>query len=116
MADGRRMDWSLRRAQVEELVLRHERDGVAYKQLAIELKLPLPTLYAWTQRLKRERAEPSASASASRAGFVELQAAGGAHDSGFGGVELVLTSGLRIRLDASFHESTLKRLLMTLGA
>jgi hypothetical protein len=48
---------------------------------------------------------------------VELKAASGVQDAApGGGVELVLTSGLRIRVEASFHEPTLKRLLMTLGA
>jgi hypothetical protein len=117
MADGKRVDWSVRRSQVEELVQRHERERVTYKQLAIDAGLQLPTLYGWIQRLAREQAASSPSASALRPSFVELKAAGGVHDSGLGGgVELVLPSGLRIRVDASFHEPTLKRLLMTLGA
>jgi transposase-like protein len=119
MAHGKRVDWSTRRAQVEELVLRHERERITYQQLATEAGLKLPTLYTWIQRLRREKAAPSApsAVAGSRSSFIELNAAGGVGDSDLrGGVELVLPSGLRIRVDANFHEAMLQRLLATLGA
>jgi transposase-like protein len=118
MAYGKRVDWSTRRAQVEELVMRHERERITYKQLATESGLQLPTLYAWTRRLQRETAASAPSAvPGSRSSFIELNAAVGMHDSDLrGGVELVMPAGLRIRIDANFHEATVKRLLAMLGA
>jgi transposase-like protein len=119
MADGRRVKWSTRRGQVQELVLRHDRDGITYKQIARESGLPLPTLYAWIQRLQREQSVASSAAAMSgeRSRFIELSAAGGVHGSDHqGGIEVVMPSGVRVRVDANFHEPTLKRLLATLGA
>jgi transposase-like protein len=92
---------------------------VTYKQLATESGLQLPTLYAWIQRLQREKSAPSSPSAmpGQRSSFVELKTTGGGRDSALGGgVEIVLASGLRVRVEAGFHEATLTRVLATLGA
>jgi len=102
--------WSERRARVAELLARHEREQVTFKQLAIEAGIVLPTLYAWVQRLRREQRGPVAG---SARDFVELEASDGVRDAS--GIEIVLRSGLRVCIDADFHEPTLKRLLFVLA-
>lgn len=122
MADGKRVAWATRRVHVEELLRRHEQERLTFKQLAAESGIALPTLYSWVQQLRRERvsaAVPTAPAVGSRPRFVELASTPASLDGlAGGGLELVLESapGLRIRVDASFHERTLKRLLVALGA
>lgn len=119
MADAKRVEWAERRAQVAELVRRHEQEKVAFKQLAAEAGMQLPTLYAWAQRLRREQVPsdgPSAPPTRARPGFVELAGTGSERDARAGsGLEVVLASGLRIRVAASFEATTLRRLLVALG-
>ena len=115
MARGPRIAWSERRAQVDELLKRHELGKVSFKQLAHEAGYPLPTLYSWIQRLRREGEESAVANGDSRPRFVELAAAGNGEDSG-GGIELVLASGMRVQLASSFDGATLKRLLLLLSA
>ena len=77
MVRGPRVAWSDRRAEVGELLKRHELEKVSFKQLALASGLPLPTLYAWIQRLRRERNETAAAASGDPGPrFVELAAFG----------------------------------------
>ena len=114
MADRMRaVSWSQRRARVEELIARHEREKVSFKQIAAESGIVLPTLYSWIQRLRREQC--TTTTRSVQPGFVELGAAEVGGDEHSSGVELVLPSGLRVRLDASFHQPTLKRLLAALA-
>lgn len=115
MARGPRVAWSQRRAQVGELLKRHELLKVSFKQLALEAGFPLPTLYSWIQRLRREGDESEVVNGDPGPRFVELAASGQREERG-GGIELVLATGVRIRVEPSFHEATLKRLLLLLGA
>jgi len=119
MADEQRVPWTLRRSQVEEISLRHERDGISYEQLAAEAGVSLVRLYGWNRRLRRERRDllRRGKVEPKRKGFVEVKStvARTSAPNG-GGIELVLASGLRIRVERDFEEATLKRLLLLLGA
>jgi hypothetical protein len=118
MAEGRPASWATRRSQVEELVLRHEREGIPYKRLASESGLPITTLYSWNRRLRLEKRGLGRQGEllAERKGFVEVKSAAAVPKvPNDGGIELLLASGLRIRVERDFEEATLKRLLLALG-
>ena len=118
MAEGRPVPWTLRRPQVEELVRRFEREGISYRQLAAEAGMPVMSLYNWNRRLRREKRgrERRDEVRPERKGFVEVKSAVALPRAPRDGVvELVLASGLRIRVERNFEEATLKRLLLMLG-
>jgi transposase-like protein len=117
MEGGKRVAWLDRRSRVEELLRRHEVEKLPLKQIAMEAGIPMPTLYAWVRRLRREPTSAAKQARSERsAGFIELKAPGDSCDlPSATGIELSLRSGVCIRVAESFHEPTLKRLLVLLG-
>jgi len=117
MASGKRVAWLDRRSRVEELLRRHEVEKLTLKQVAMEAGIPMPTLYAWVRRLRREQTSSAKQTGSERsAGFIELKAPGDSCDvQSATGIELSFRSGVCIRVAESFHEPTLKRLLALLA-
>lgn len=117
MARRRRVAWSERRVQVADLVARHERDGRSYRELALAAGLPLPTVYVWLKRLRCEQVNGAGRSNAGRSSFVELASVATEPARRDGDdFEVVVPSGLRIRVGARFDAVALRRLLATLGA
>jgi len=118
MTRRKRVAWCERRLRVAELVAQHERDGRSYRELALAADLPLPAIYVWLKRLRREQAGDGARRRRGRTGFVELASVGTepGRDDDRDELEVVVRSGLRIRVGARFDAVALQRLLTTLGA
>jgi hypothetical protein len=103
------MRWRSREA-AEELVKEFEASGLSRKQFCEQRGLSLGTLDLYRKR--RRLAEGGAADPKGRLVRVKLspeRAQGGS------GLQLVLGSGLRVEVGASFDEETLKRLLAVIG-
>ncbi len=115
MAKRARVPWSVRRERVVALRSRHERSGRPVRELARDAGLPVAAIYGW---LKRLRQETSRDAAADRgAGFVELVTDSSMSAPSTGCMaEIVLESGVRIRVGEHFDTDAVRRLVVALSS
>lgn len=114
MAERARVPWSVRREQVAELMSRHEREGRPVRELAREAGLPVAAIYGWLKRFRQETARDAVADHG--AGFVELVAESSADSaSTVCMAEIVLGSGLRIRVGEHFDANAVRRLVAALS-
>jgi Transposase len=85
-------------------IAEQQRSGMSVKQFCKERGLTECSFYAWRKRLRNGQ-EPVRFALVEREAGVRQQAAAGA------GLELVLTSGARLRIATSVDSATLRRVL-----
>lgn len=123
MARASRTEWTKR-------VERWKDSGLSAREFAAETGINASSLNSWSWRLRAEERRgqeapmeiADALTGASAAGFVELPMAsvsrGVAHSSACSAdqLELVLASGVRIRVPMGFDEATLKRVVDVLGS
>lgn len=100
-----------RELDAREALDAHRADGGSLTAFARKSRLPLHRLRWWRKRLGRT--PTSAGASAPR--FLPVMLMGRPNsEPGYGGVEVVLTGGRRVRVDAQFDTPTLVRVVAAL--
>ena len=115
MAERARVPWSVRREQVADLRSRHERSGRPVRELARDAGLPVAAIYGWLKRLRQETLGDTAADRG--AGFVEFVADSSMSVPSTGWMaEVVLNSGLRIRVGERFDSDAVRRLVAALSS
>ena len=90
-----------------ERVAAHERSGLSVKQFCEQQKITEQTFYVWRKRLRNQ---PPMRFALVETGIARPQAPAEA------GLELVLTTGERLRIGASVDPATLRKVLEALRA
>jgi transposase len=102
MAQGTRATWTTR-------VQRWRASGLTAREFSLREDINPGTLLWWSSRLKRARRDGAAS-SAPTLTFVELT-----HPTPSEPIEVVLVSGVRLRVPSDFDAASVARLLEVLG-
>ncbi len=102
-----------RREQISRLIAERASTGESWRSVAERTGIKYSTLTGWVWRLRREARSASMLPDA-RAAFIEVVSTETSNQSGT--FELVLRGDRRLRVDASFDEPTLTRLVRILEA
>ena len=90
------------RKRIEALLLRRERRGLTYAELAEQSGVPLPTLTRWAGKLRRERGGRDGA-------FVQVLPAGGEDGAR---VEILLRNGRQLVVREAITPEALRGLLL----